>query len=41
LEELHASIDEDNVSSLRMIEGCGFSRVGKRGRDLLFVKRGS
>jgi len=39
LRELCSSIDEDNLPSIRMAEASGFSRIGKRGRDILFVKR--
>jgi len=41
LRELRSSIDEANLPSIRMAEACGFSRVGKKGRDILFVKRRS
>lgn len=39
LKEIFARVDENNAPSLRMFDGCGFHRAGKKGRDILFVKR--
>ena len=39
LKELFARVDEDNIPSLRILDRCGFYRAGKKGRDIIFVKK--